>query len=299
MSEFDREKLKKHFRQGALPAAEHYADLIDSTVNKFDDGFRKDPEGGLRVASLGNQFGLLSFSKGAGAPVSWKLSHTREENLTLAIPSNAKRPGLTLTQAGPIGINRLDPAYSLDVGGPVRATGRVGDVPDLDSEDAEKVVVADGEWHAITPALSGCHALEVIAGVGGEKGKGHYALIHAVALNTYAPTNCLLNFFKWLLGCRKIRRQSAVYGRFADRLRLRWKSVGRGSYKLEIRTSTDYGTNEALKGSNQKNSEDSYYIRYGVTRLWFDDHMDGSRSEEAFVPVDGGLPVTSAEKIAP
>ena len=132
MSEFNREQLRKHFREGALPTGEHYAALIDSMVNKRDDGFKKDPQGGLRISSLGAEEGLLSFAKGAGAEVSWCLRHTNEMDLTLAPPfsneaDTAEQPNVTLTRSGPVGINREDPVYTLDIGGPVRSSGRIGD----------------------------------------------------------------------------------------------------------------------------------------------------------------------------
>ena len=284
MSEFNREQLRKHFREGALPTGEHYAALIDSMVNKRDDGFKKDPQGGLRISSLGAEEGLLSFAKGAGAEVSWCLRHTNEMDLTLAPPfSNepdaAEQPNVTLTRSGPVGINREDPVYTLDIGGPVRSSGRIGDVLQLENDDAARPIVADGNWHSITPILSGCHALEVIAGVGGKRGKGRYALLHAIALNTYNPSN---NLLKWLFGFRPIRQQTAVFGRYSQRLRLRWLNVGKREYKLQIKTSSSYNVGD-------KRDTDPYRIRYGITRLWYDEHMEGSRQSDDFLPENSGL----------
>jgi len=283
VSEFDRDKLKQHFRDGARPTSEHYADLIDSMVNKHDDGFKKDPAGGLRVSSLGTQNGLLSFSKGAGAPVSWRVQHNSDIDLLVAPQTQVEEaPRFSLGKKGPVGINRYRPAYSLDVGGPIRSGGRIGDVPVREQDDSQTPVVADGNWHSVTPILTGCHALEIVAGVGGEEGAGHYALLHAIALNTYNPRFSIL---RWLLGYRSIRRQTAVFDRYADRLKLRWLVLGKGKakrqYKLQIKTAADYGLREDGK---------AFEVRYAISQLWFDHAMQGSRQDEPYVPDNAAKP---------
>lgn len=42
MTKKDRTTLKAFFRDGALPTAEHYRDLIDSGVNQIEDGYAKN-----------------------------------------------------------------------------------------------------------------------------------------------------------------------------------------------------------------------------------------------------------------
>jgi hypothetical protein len=268
MSKRDRPTLKKFFRDGALPNSEHFGDLIESMVNRIDDGFDKTERDGLRIASLGSSPALVSFYHSAGsAEPTWTISHgasmgalhfRRGDGPGLDGPgADPEAPGLSLSPDGRVGVHVCDPAWRLDVDGVVRMRGRIG-YPGPDA-----VVPADGRWHDITPSLSGCHALEVVAGAGGEPGRGRYALMHAVALNAYNPRNPLLN---WLFGRRSIRAQTAMYGSYSDRLRLRWTGTMR-DYRLQLRSQSHFGRN--------------YKIRYYVTRLWFDSAMAGSRSEVA------------------
>jgi len=264
MSKRDRPTLKKFFRNGALPTSEHYADLIDSVVNRIDDGFDKSERDGLRIASLGASPALLSFYNGAGAAeAAWAIRHGRTAGTlhfargTAAEPpgDGPDAPGLALSRAGQLGVNTADPDWRLDVDGVARMRGRIG------FAGPEAVVPADGRWHDISGSLTGCNAFEVVAGAGGQPGRGRYALVHAIALNAYNPRNPLLN---WLFRRRRIRRTGAVFGSYADRIRLRWSGSSR-DYHLQIRTNANFGTGIG--------------IRYYVTRLWFDTAMQGSRSE--------------------
>jgi hypothetical protein len=265
MSKRDRPTLKKFFREGALPTAEHYADLVDSMVNRIDDGFDKSEREGLRIASLGSSPMLLSFYNGAGAPEPvWAIGHGRTAGSLHFLRGNGAEadaaggpaaPGLALSRSGRVGVNVADPDWRLDVDGVARMRGRIG----FPGPDA--TVPADGRWHAITPSLTGCNAFEIIAGAGGQPGRGRYALLHAVALNAYNPRNPVLN---WLFGRRSIRSQTAVFGSYADRLRLRWRGSTR-DYHLELRSNASFGPGIG--------------IRYYLTRLWFDTAMQGSRSE--------------------
>lgn len=268
MSKRDRTTLKKFFRDGALPNAEQYADLIDSSVNRIDDGFDKTEQDGLRIASLGTSPTLLSFYNGAGASeAAWTVGHARTPG-TLHIRRGTEGrpglrtegapdtpPGLALTRDGQMGVNVADPEWRLDVDGVARMRGRIGHA------GPKSKVPADGRWHDITERLTGCHAFEIMAGAGGEPGRGRYALMHAIALNAYNPRNPLLN---WVFGRRSIRRQNAMFGSFADRMRLRWVGTSR-DYRLQLRTNSHFGS--------------GIVIRYYITRLWFDTAMQGSRSE--------------------
>lgn len=271
MSKRDRPTLKKFFRDGALPSSEHFGDLIESMVNRIDDGFDKTEREGLRIASLGSSPALMSFYRATGsAEPAWTISHgptvgTLHFRRGSAGPvangpdagADADIPGLSLSRDGLVGVHVADPAWRLDVDGVARMRGRIG------HPGPQAVVPADGRWHDITPSLSGCHALEVVAGAGGQRGRGRYALLHAVALNAYNPRNPLLN---WLFGRRSIRAQTAMFGSFSDRLRLRWSGTMR-DYRLQLRSQSNFGGD--------------FGIRYYVTRLWFDSAMEGSRSDVA------------------
>ena len=50
---FGRDELKEHFKNGRLPTEQHFAHLIDSTINKQEDGFSKDEENGMKCMACG------------------------------------------------------------------------------------------------------------------------------------------------------------------------------------------------------------------------------------------------------
>nr|WP_252733587.1 hypothetical protein [Paracoccus marinaquae] len=292
-----------------MPTAEHYRDLIDSTVNQVEDGFSKTVPDGLRIHSAGSSLRLLSLYQGAGTPnPSWVVEHgdvpgalhlrpdlgraalldgearpaapaPRDEGAGRALPSGyvrarpgatrlgSARPaeaatpgslshsGLSLTHDGRVGVSNEVPDWRLDVGGVARMSGRIG-------APTQKIVSvpADGKWHDITHPLTGCQAFEVMAGAGGERYRGRYSMLHAIAMNAFHPRNPILN---WLFGRREIRTQTAVYGSYADRLRLRWVATGERHYfKLQLRTNANFGSDRV--------------VRYYLTRLWFDSFMQGS-----------------------
>lgn len=302
MTKQDRPTLKSFFRNGALPGAEHYRDLIDSTVNQVEDGFSKTVPDGLRIHSAGSSLRLLSFYEGAGTPdPSWVIEHGNLQGAlhlrpklgkqallgtTAADGNNTTRrklgpaqggdpsppeatvlPGLSLTHDGRIGVSHEDPAWRLDVQGVARMAGRIG-VP----TPKIAAVPADGKWHDITLPMTGCQAFEVMAGAGAERYEGRYSMLHAIAMNAFHPRNPILN---WLFGRRAIRAQTAVYGSYADRLRLRWVPTGERHYfKLQLRTNANFGAERV--------------VRYYLTRLWFDSFMQGSQ-EKGSLDRDEGL----------
>ncbi|MBI0440405.1 hypothetical protein F7093_21965, partial [Dickeya dianthicola] len=142
---------------------------------------------------------------------------------------------------------------------PLGAQGRAG------AQWADRLP-ADGDWHDLTPTLEGCQAFEVVAGVG-IRHSGRYALIHAIALNTCAPSGFWFNFFNRK---NRISARHAYYHSRADKLTLRWLRDdtpagghdGIRPYRLQIRTHTSYG--------------DGIMIRYHLTQLWHDAYMHHS-----------------------
>jgi len=269
----DRTTLKSFFREGALPSAENFRDLIDSSVNQVEDGYSKTPAGGLELNSIGTSLRVLSLYQGLSSPLpSWVVEHGDTDQgqdpgalhfrpmwgAQAAEPGAAATlsSGLSLTRDGRTGVNVADPRWRLDVGGVARMAGRIG----VTSARIPHVP-ADGDWYDITPSLTGCQAFEVMAGAGGEVNQGRYALLHAIAMNAFHPRNPIVN---WLFGRRRIRSQTAVYGSYADRLKLRWVATDeRHHFKLQLRSNADYGEGKR--------------IRYYLTRLWFDTRMEGAR----------------------
>ena len=192
MAKKNRSTLKHYFRKGALPTEDHFNDLIDSTLNTIDEGFDKSPENGFEISLVGDRSHLISFFKtSAVKDAVWTIDYDREQDQLLIKKPHTdvnKPPAMTFSGQGHVGINKIAPAYTLDVGGVVAAQGRIGANP-----DNQKTVAADGHWHNITGALTGCHAIEVMAGVG-NKGTGKYALLNALAMNTFNPRGWLFNF---------------------------------------------------------------------------------------------------------
>ena len=277
MTKQDRATLKSFFRSGALPTAEEYRDLIDSTVNHVDDGFSKTDVDGLRLNSVGSSLTVMSFYQGLGTPKpSWVIEHGNARGTlhfrpdqgksALEIPDGKKAkgddddepriPAMSLTDDGRMGVTHNEPDWRLDVGGVARMQGRIG----VTSHNIPHVK-ADGKWHDITQALTGCQAFEVMAGVGGDARKGRYSMVHAIAMNAFHPRNPILN---WLFRRRSIKTQTAMYGSYADRIRLRWVADEKTHhFRLQLRTNANFGSDKI--------------VRYHLTRLWFDSMMTGAR----------------------
>ncbi|HEY8402140.1 MAG TPA: adhesin, partial [Cytophagaceae bacterium] len=148
---------------------------------------------------------------------------------------------LTLTNSGKVGINNNNPEFELDVKGAVAMSGRIGNA-------YQGKVLADGKWHPILTDLNGCHAFEIVAGIGKKK-TGRYALIHAFALSTFGKSKS------------KIDIRQAYYGVRSNRIELKWTGTTY-SYNLEMRTRNTY--------------DGEFYIQYYISKLWFDQFMDGS-----------------------
>jgi hypothetical protein len=259
----NRESLRSYFSDGALPTQEHFADLIDSMLNMSDEGFRKSVERGFEISAAAGYEALLSFFRDQDPDLPlWSMLFGGAQG-QLLIRANREPPQdgqvdttpplLCLDPAGRIGISNPNPEAALDIDGVLRSKGRRGSY----ARATAIPLLANGEWHDLTDDLDGCQAFEVTAGAG-HQGKGRFALMHAVALNTYNPTLGILNFLNRKRG---IRATDAFYARRCDRLQLRWRgSSGRNAtYRLQIRTGCDYG-----KGIS---------ITAHVTQLWFDPHM--------------------------
>jgi hypothetical protein len=260
MAKKNRSTLKRYFREGALPSEDHFDDLIDSTLNTIDEGFDKSPENGFEISLIGDHQRLISFfQSGAAKDAVWTIDYQGEQDrLLIRKPSSdeAATPAMTLSGDGQLGVNNIDPEHTLDVGGVVAAEGRIGANP-----DKRKTVRADGEWHDISGPLRGCHAIEVMAGVG-SKGTGKYALMQAVAINTFNPRGWLFNFLNLK---KRIKYQQSYYLARGNRIKLRWHNQGE-QYYLQMRTACDYGG--------------GVKIRFYLTRLWFDEDMSESWQEE-------------------
>ena len=256
MSRQKRDTLKGFFADGMRPNASNFADLIDSGLNLVDDGFSRDPQFGVQIKLVGDQSRLLSFYGASQSLDTPDWSVTCDSAGVLKFLPTGGTGALTLGKDGNVGVQQDAPAFPLDVNGTLRARGRIGRTGS---------VPADGTPHAITDTLTGCHAFEVVAGVGlrGAQ-KGRYALIHAIALNTFNPSGFFRNF---LWRKKRIKCSHAWYLSSADRLKLQWETVddAKHEYQLSLQSMSSYGA--------------KIDIQYSVTELWFDDMSDSEPSK--------------------
>ncbi len=251
MAKRNRDTLKNFFSKGALPSEEQFHDLIDSAVNQIDEGFDKSPEGGLEITPVGNHDGLISFFRSTDPERSlWSINYGANQQTFLFNNNLNDVTPLSLTDDGKVGVNTNSPCWTLDVNGVISAQGRVGTY-------RQGMVPADGKWHNVTEELDGVQAFEIMAGAG-LKGSGKYALIHAIALNTFNPKGAWFNIFNRK---KRIKCHQAYYRSISDKLKLRW--IGENhKYYLQLRSNSDYGENIG--------------IRFYVSKLWFDEDMSDS-----------------------
>ncbi len=247
MSLRDRQTLKNLFKNGSKPTQNSFSDIIDSSINKIDDGFSKSMEEGLMISPIGESPKALTiFKKITDQDPEWSVNleeQATEEGTTTHlnfVQKDAETPHLNLSDNGSVGIKHPAPEFDLDVNGFAASKGRVGRAA------KQSKVPADGSWHTIMDGLNHCTALEVVARVGIHK-TGKHALLHAIAVSAYGNSHhrikkCQARFSFW----RPIR------------LQMRW-----------VGTTFDYG----LQIKSSKNLGEDVLIKYYVTKLWDDEEM--------------------------
>jgi hypothetical protein len=257
MALLTRSTLKNLFKRGMVPSEVNFSDLIDSTVNKVDDGFSQSTTEGFMLAPQGPNNKLISFyesirdAKAAfsvsmnPSPNSQGLSFNDEDNNSL----------LFLRKGGNVGIGTTVPNFKLEVNGMAGMTGRVGTF-------AVGEIPADGRWHPILSGLEGVQAFEIMAHAAGRTGRGKYALSHAIALSTY--------------GQGSIRHVKASYGFFWRKISFRWVGT-ETNFKLEAKTAANYGF---LDAEEKKPA----VLRYWISKLWDDNSMLPKGMTTAIVP---------------
>jgi len=256
MGLLNRDTLKNFFRNGSMPTEGAFGNLIDSTVNKVDDGFSKDQEHGLMLSPEGSSQKLLSFYENiAQKSPAWHIELKTDETakgLSISEGKDVNESRLFLENGGNVGIGTTAPQQRLDVNGMVAMKGRVGTA--YASE-----IPADGKWYSIVSGLNHSHAFEVIARVG-EKGSGRHAMLQAIALSTYGSSE------------HRVQHNHAHYSFWRPcKIKLKWEG-----------TTFDYG----LKMKSTHNFGKGVAVKFFITRLWGDEELGYNYKEQSAVAKD-------------
>jgi hypothetical protein len=251
---FNRVTLKGFFSKGKVPTEVQFVNLIDSMVNKMDDGFDKTTEDGLRLSATGKDNNVLSIFSSAGEQNSgWQVAFNQEDNGTRGLSfdrvvtdndgKRVKKKVLTLADNGNVGIGiNTTPRTALEVGGVIGISTRVG---------TYKIgqVDGDGAWKDILTGLKSMHAFEIVARIDGPPKRGKYAITHAIAVSAFGG------------GRNRVKQVRAHYGWFWNRIEFRWHGSTTTDYSLQVRTNSNYG---------KKEDNTAFMIRYHITQLWDD-----------------------------
>ncbi len=243
MAKRNRITLKKFFVRGKMPTEEHFADLIDSTLNIVDEGFDKLSDKGLSLAPLDEDGHIASISrKIEDKEAKWSVT-LEKSNENLAFSQFEEKKVFVLSQDEKVGIGTDAPEHQLHTTKTAGLYGRAGTY-------ASGEVLADSKWHNITETLTGCYAFEVIAGCGKIQ-HGKYALLVATAIQCFGAHP-------------RIRRTQSWYGSWFNKIRIRWRKESEGMV-LQIRTRYNYGPD--------------HYISYNISLLWENNRMTHERKE--------------------
>jgi hypothetical protein len=225
-----------------MPQSSSFDALINSTVNRIDDGISKTDEDGLMLSPEGDSNTVISiFQSIQDDEAKWTVdlnASDKEEGLCFSEPGDGGGVRFFLQKGGNIGIATTKPAYLLDVNGTSATKSRVGTF-------AKGTVPANGKWQDVITGLNGCHGFELMARAG-RPGQGRYALVQATALAAFGNSRS------------KIRKTQAYYGWFWNKICLRWTGTT-FNYKLQMRTMINYGGDAK--------------IAYHVTNIWSDEIM--------------------------
>ncbi|MCA8829713.1 hypothetical protein [Hymenobacter pini] len=274
-----RSTLKQYFKQGTMPTEESFAHLIDSSVNRLDDGFYKHPQLGLQMGAaegrpnagiglrlmafyrnlqqLQNQCATWVMSLLATAPegdtalgLGFSEPQGRREDHNSS-PAEAPPVRLFLAPGGAVGVGTTQPTEQLSVTGFVGSVGRVGTfqhepagttaAPNTGHPQPAAVQVpADGEWHPIITGLQGLWAFEIVAAAYGPHRSGTYAMAHAIALGVHGQR-------------QRIVPHRASYRGWRQQLQFCWQIERPATaeepvpvYGLRMRTRKSFGPDAAI-----------------------------------------------------
>ena len=217
-----RQTLKESFKQGKRPGEQDFENLIDSTMNILDDGFRKNPETGMGLAPLLEKGTVLSvFRKTTDDKPQWEVAIDQMNgNLEIRKHQDDKYISvLVLKTDGSIqyGEKGKNAIFNGNVSMPVREGIYSENVP------------ADGKWHDVSEKFDGCQALEIVA-MAGKKSTGKHAVLMAFATTCFGSHS-------------KIKKIRSYYGQYGYKICIRWKKCKEDNNKcrLQLKTKFHYG----------------------------------------------------------
>lgn len=241
-----REDLRKFFRNGEIPTEEHYRTLIESMINKQDDGFARDVDNGMLIASTLKTGRFMALFKNIDDfDPFFVLEKDDKEDASLRLSPAGKEgkskpdeESFFFHENGSLGLGkRSADQYRLEVNGFAAMDGRTGTWK-------QGCVPADGRWHPIVKDLHNCQVFEIVARTG-LTNTGRFAVAHAIAVCAFGSAR------------NRIRRTGSHFGFFWNRIRFRWRTDKEThKYMLEVKTSSRY------EGEPQ--------IYYHISRLWDD-----------------------------
>ncbi len=246
MSLFNRQTLKNFFKKGQFPTEVHFSYLIDSTVNKIDDGFAKSETGGLSLSPVGESEKLISvYDEISDEDSLWQFELDKNgQDRGLNIADGKGNSQLYFKDNGKVGVHTEDPEYDFEVNGTIAALNRIGIF-------SKGNCAANGDWHTILTKdqLQDLGTFEIIAQV--KKPPKDDTRPPAAATLYGIATHC---FDK---GRVRVTRNQFGFPAFFYRLCLRWHGK-KDDFCLQMRTGWNYGLDE---------KEMSFLIHYHVMKI--------------------------------
>ena len=242
------ETLKNYFKKGGVISEKHFTDMIDSSMNKIDDGIDISSEHGLKINPSGIFTRLISFFRNKSQKEPDYSVNSNYNNIEgVSINNNDNKTVLKIKKDN-VGINTDNPIYDLDVNGTISAKSIIGNF-------SKGTVPADGKWHKILENLDGISAFEVIAHASGSVNSGYYSISHVIALSTFGGSrsrNKIKNYknSNWNGLLSHLFNRSKV-------IKFKWSGTLH-DYNLEIKTG-DWNINPE--------TNKPYEINYSITKL--------------------------------
>lgn len=244
----NKETLKNYFKKGGVISEKHFTDMIDSSMNKIDDGIDISSEHGLKINPSGIFTRLISFFRNKSQKEPDYSVNSNYNNIEgVSINNNDNKTVLKIKKDN-VGINTDNPIYDLDVNGTISAKSIIGNF-------SKGTVPADGKWHKILENLDGISAFEVIAHASGSVNSGYYSISHVIALSTFGGSrsrNKIKNYknSNWNGLLSHLFNRSKV-------IKFKWSGTLH-DYNLEIKTG-DWNINPE--------TNKPYEINYSITKL--------------------------------